>query len=52
MDQEQTTEPNPLKIENEDTSQKENKELKELIEKVVGIVDQRRADTVTILIDQ
>jgi hypothetical protein len=52
VDQEQTTEPSPLKIGNEDMSPNENKEAKELIDRVVGIVDQRRADTVTILIDK
>ena len=52
MDQEQTTEPSPLKIGSEDMSPNENKEAKELIDRVVGIVDQRRADTVTILIDK
>jgi hypothetical protein len=50
--QEETTELSQLKIEKEDTSRKENnKKMKEWIEKGVGIVDQKRADTAMTLID-
>lgn len=51
--QEETTELNQHKIEKEDTNQKENnRKMKEWIEKVVGIADQKRTDTAMTLIDR
>lgn len=51
--QEETTELNQHKIGKEDTNQKENNlKMKEWIEKVVAIVDQKRTDTAMTLIDR